>query len=264
MRGSVLAKARKLYRALRHLVLRYDPRWRWRLISDAAVAVGKPGKCGYRTDIDKEALSRAYILNQSRPAHRPLRFLDVGGRDGKLSYLLGNIGPLQFDQDTYDRNRAIFSAAYEYFGMDLIPAGANVLAGDMCSRVYLDDKREQVGTFDVVYSNEVFEHLARPWIAVENIDSLLRDGGLCVIVVPFSQRYHESPGDYFRYTPDGIIELFRAAGRYEVLETGFDIRARRYDWQGNGDANDVCPSDKYGAWRETWYSLAILRKTTPL
>jgi SAM-dependent methyltransferase len=261
MRGKMRAKARTIYRALRKFVLRYDPRWRWHLISDAALAVGKRGACGYRTNIDKESLSRAYVLNQPEPVHRRLRFLDVGGRDGRLGYLLGNVGPLQFDQAEYDRNKSVFSGLYDYFGLDLTPAGPDVLVGDICSRSYLDDKKEKVGTFDVVYSNEVFEHLARPWIAAENIHSLLTDTGLCLTVVPFSQRYHESPGDYYRYTPSGIIELFRSVGSYEVLDAGFDIRARRYDWQGSGDANDLCPSDKYGAWRETWYSFVALRKT---
>jgi hypothetical protein len=47
-----------------------------------------------------------------------------------------------------------------------------------------------------------------------------------------------------------------------VLEAGFDIRARRYDWQGSGDANDVVPTDGFDAWRETWYTLVIIQKPT--
>lgn len=254
------AAARRIYRFVHRLVFRYDPRWRWNLIWDANWAVGRRGECAYRTNIDKDGLSRSYVLGNRKSKGPRLRFLDVGGRDGKLSYLLGNVGPLHFDQEEYDRNCPRFQEFYEYFGLDLTPAGPTVLTGDICSPAFLSDKSQMKGTFDVVYSNEVFEHLARPWIAVENIHQLLRTGGLCLTIVPFAQRYHESPSDCFRYTPNGVIELFRWAGNYEVLDAGFDIRARRYDWQGSGDANDICPVDKYGAWRETWYSFVALRK----
>jgi SAM-dependent methyltransferase len=189
-----------------------------------------------------------------------MRFLDVGGRDGRLSYLLGNTGPLAFDTILYEENRRRFQALYDYFGVDLYPAGAAVLAGDLCDSGFMTAHASFAGAFDVAYSNNVFEHLRKPWVAAENILRLLKPGGICITVVPFAQRYHEDPGDYFRYTPAGVLALFEQAGVVQVLESGFDIRARRYDWQGGGDANDTVPTDHFGAWRETWYTLVILQK----
>lgn len=231
-----------------------------RFIPDFEIAVGDfAAACGYRMNIDKESLSRHYILD--RPEAAPgarRRFLDVGGRNGRLSYLLGNVAPLQFDAAVYEKNAARFHALYEYNGLDLYPAGPNVLVGDICDAQFSDRHPDVAGTFDVVYSNNVFEHFEKPWIAAQEILKLLKPGGICVTIVPFAQRYHEDPGDYFRYTPAGIIKLFEAAGPVCVLDAGFDIRARRYNWQGSGDANDIVPVDRFGAWRETWFTIVVL------
>jgi SAM-dependent methyltransferase len=250
---------RKIWRYLRGTGLRRN----FKLILDRECAVGNvSARCGYKTDLDKEAISRKYVLEySSRFSGQRLRFLDVGGRDGKLSYLLGNVGPLQFDLATYERFAREFHALYDYFGVDLRPAGPNVLVGDVCDDQFAASHPDAIGTFDVVYSNNVFEHFERPWIAAQTIVTLMKRGAICITVVPFAQRYHEDPGDYFRYTPAGIIKLFEAAETMRVLEAGFDIRARRYDWQGGGDANDIVPQDRFGAWRETWYTLVILQKT---
>ncbi|HEU0162941.1 MAG TPA: methyltransferase domain-containing protein [Rhizomicrobium sp.] len=238
------------------------PRRRGRLVMDLHVRVGDfslPPSQPF--DLDKEDVSRRYVLGEQAPSGSGLRFLDVGGRDGRLSYLLGYDGPLRFNPSLYARNKALFDAKYDYYGVDLEPAGPRVLSGNLCTRTFLESHPQFPGSFDIVYSNNVFEHFARPWIAAENLLTLLKTGGLCITIVPFAQRYHESPGDYFRYTPQGVISLFESAGPVEVLVAGFDIKARRYDWQGDGAANDIVPVDQLGAWRETWLSCIVIRKS---
>ncbi len=233
------------------------------LIFDFAVSVGNFGKSvGYRIDLDKEAESRRYIFEvvPSLNSHRQLRFLDVGSRDGKLAYLLGHRAPLRFDRKLYAENRTRFDSLYEYFGVDLLPAGDHVLSGDICDVQFLEHYRDFIDRFDVIYSNNVFEHLEKPWVAAEVLFKLLAPGGICITIVPFSQRFHESPVDYFRYTHTAIEKLFSAAGPVSVLETGYDLRARRFNWQGIGSANDIVPTDKFGAWRETWFTVTIIRK----
>jgi len=237
------------------------PARRMRLIADRSLTVGDfARRCGYETGLDKEYLSRRAILERRPAGGTKMRFLDVGGRDGKLSYLLGNTAPLRFDPVVYAANRRTFDTLYDYFGVDLRPAGDNVLVGDLCDPGFVAAHAEFAGAFDVIYSNNVFEHLRKPWIAAQNILGLLKKDGICVTIVPFAQRYHEDPGDYFRYTPTGITSLFEDLGPVQLLAAGFDIRARRYDWQGGGDANDTVPVDRFGAWRETWYTLVILKK----
>jgi SAM-dependent methyltransferase len=215
---------------------------------------------GFRADLNKEEVSRHHVL--SRPGES-MTFLDVGARDGELTYLLGIRGKLEFEQAFYDVNLANFHAKYSYYGMDLAPASASdsrVISGDACDPAYVEKNASFSEFFDVIYSNNVFEHFARPWIAAANLTRLLRPGGIIITVVPFSQRYHESPGDYFRYTHKGVEELFASAGDFDILESGYDIQGRRINWQGSGKAHDIVPVDAFGAWRETWFTVSILRK----
>lgn len=114
--------------------------------------------------------------------------------------------------------------------------------------------------FDVIYSNNVFEHLRKPWIACSNINKLLKVNGICITIVPFSQRYHESPIDCFRYTHTGIKYLFEDVMDIEIIASGYDIDGRRNNWNGMGINNDYVIEDKFGAWRENWYTVLIFKK----
>lgn len=213
---------------------------------------------GYQTNLNKEEVARRYILERDGNG---MAFLDVGARDGALTYLLGIHGNLDYEQEFYDRNRESFDKKYQYFGMDLTPSDdSGVISGDACSEVYVSENKEYLEYFDVIYSNNVFEHFQRPWVAASNLVQLLKPGGLIITIVPFAQRYHESPGDYFRYTHKGVEALFAHAGDFEVLEAGYDILGRRVNWQGSGIANDIVPVDIFGAWRETWFTVSVLQK----
>jgi SAM-dependent methyltransferase len=190
-----------------------------------------------------------------------LKFLDVGARDGELTYLLGIRRNLDIDQDFYAENRTKFDRKYTYFGLDILPSSKHkVLMGDVCQNDLLDGYPEFKEFFDVVYSNNVFEHFRKPWTAAKNLSALVKVGGLVVTIVPFASRYHESPGDYFRYSHTGVAALFEDYADYEVLLSGYDICGRRTNWQGGGIANDVVPVDSFGAWRENWFTVVVLRK----
>jgi hypothetical protein len=106
----------------------------------------------------------------------------------------------------------------------------------------------------------VFEHLRRPWAAARNILDLLRPGGSCITIAPFSLRYHESPEDHFRYTHTGLVALFEEHAPVRTVLAGYDIAGRRNNWQGLGTANDTVPADEFGAWRENWFTIAIVEK----
>lgn len=213
---------------------------------------------GIRVDLIKEEVTRRHVLE--RPGE-DMAFLDVGARDGQLTYLLGIRRNFDYDESFYKTNLMRFQAKYKYFGMDLAPAvDERVLSGDACDPRYVEKHPEFRESFDVIYSNNVFEHFERPWVAAGNLAQLLKPGGLAITVVPFAQRYHESPGDYFRYTHKGIESLFSSAGEYEVLEGGYDIQGGRINWQGAGEANDIVPVDQFGAWRETWFTVSVLLK----
>lgn len=238
--------------------------YRIRLILDINKRVGNHSikTTSNKFDLCKEEVSRLHILGRSGFG---MKFLDVGARDGQLTYLLGVTTNMKFDQSFYETNLITFKEKYVYFGVDLEVAQLDadqpeVIVGDICKVDFMKDHKGQMGEFDVVYSNNVFEHLEDPFCAARNIWSLCRDGGLIVTVVPFSQRYHESPNDYFRYTNRGIEKLFEVAGGVQVIESGYDLMGRRNNWQGTGSFNDIVPRDKFGAWRETWFTVSVLQK----
>jgi SAM-dependent methyltransferase len=214
-------------------------------------------QCSVDTTINKEREARAIIFSDQTPGGP---FCDFGSGEADLNYLLaidGNFAPDPAERE----NRARFAAKFQYWGIELAGDPANnVIAGDLCSPTLATDNPSLASRFAVVYSNNVFEHLRRPWVAAKNVVDLLMPRGVAIIIVPFSQRYHESPSDYFRYTHAGVESLFVDQGRVEIIRAGYDILGRRNDWQGSGKANDVVPEDHFGAWRENWFTFVALRK----
>lgn len=217
-----------------------------RLILDRHRRIGdfRSRAVGYDTEVRKEDLCREYVFARSG------RFLDVGAGDGNLDYLLGVESDFKPHPDA-EGNRRRFEDLYVVERLDLEPQeGSRV--GDICSERLEEELADWWGTFDVAYSNNVFEHLRRPWVAARNVVGLLRPGGVALTVTQFALRYHAVPHDYFRYTHEGLAALFEDAGAV-VRRCGYDITARRNNWQGIGTANDIVPVDEFGAWRENWF-----------
>jgi hypothetical protein len=67
---------------------------------------------------------------------------------------------------------------------------------------------EMHGKFDTVLCHTVLEHVFDVWTAFSNLSLLTRD--LLIVVVPFCQIQHElaSFGDYWRFTPTCLRELY--------------------------------------------------------
>lgn len=68
------------------------------------------------------------------------------------------------------------------------------------------------GRFDSVLCNAVLEHVADAEQATRELARVVKPGGHLVVAVPFLQPYHPCPGDYQRYTADGLAALGRRAG----------------------------------------------------
>jgi SAM-dependent methyltransferase len=213
---------------------------------------------GYDCSLKKEEVARSHILTRSGSS---MTFLDMGGGEGKLEYLLGIRENLEFDDDFYRGNRARFDEQYLFFCLDVAGEPSDTrLVADICADDFPVTHARFRSFFDVVYSNNVFEHLRRPWIAARNIAHLLKPGGVAVIIAPFAVRYHEVPADYFRYTHTGLASLFEDCGGMRILISGYDITGRRNNWQGQGRHNDICPVDQFGAWRENWFVVTVAEK----
>jgi SAM-dependent methyltransferase len=70
--------------------------------------------------------------------------------------------------------------------------------------------------YDVVLCDNVLEHVTDPFSATRTLFDLCRPGGLCFVAAPFLYRVHYSPGDYWRFTRDGLERLLACAGFSEI------------------------------------------------
>ncbi len=73
------------------------------------------------------------------------------------------------------------------------------------------------GSIDGVIARGVLEHVKSPELVVEEIYRVLKPKGRIFSSIPFIQGYHPSPGDYRRYTVEGIQLLF---SRFVKIECG--------------------------------------------
>jgi SAM-dependent methyltransferase len=93
-------------------------------------------------------------------------------------------------------------AGAQYVGIDYSSPRADLLA-DGHAIPFRD------GTFDVVLSYAVLEHLYHPFLAAQEVARVLREGGVFVGTVSQGEPFHDS---YFHHTAFGVLTLFRAAG----------------------------------------------------
>jgi SAM-dependent methyltransferase len=109
---------------------------------------------------------------------------------------------------------------------------------------YADD------SFDVVLLDQVLEHVASPWLAVDEAWRVLKIGGLAIATVPFILQYHADSGwkDYWRFTPDGLSSLFQD---FEILTSA--------GW-GNGDAVRAMYNQDVVSIHNTPLSIAVEKK----
>jgi len=67
-------------------------------------------------------------------------------------------------------------------------------------------------SFNSGFATEVLEHCPDPMLTLNEIYRVLKPSSPLVLTVPFLWPTHESPHDYFRYTPFAIEDLLKKAG----------------------------------------------------
>lgn len=75
---------------------------------------------------------------------------------------------------------------------------------------------EWEGRFTGVLCSEVLEHVARPWIALPKLRTVIRPGGWLVVTTLFAFPEHGFPDDFYRYTRNGLSLLLEDAGFVEI------------------------------------------------
>lgn len=134
----------------------------------------------------------------------------------------------------------------EYFNLDLVnnPEIPTIVC-DCTKNIPIPAE-----SVDFIFSNDVFEHLEKPWNTAAEITRILRPGGLTFVGTLFAWRYHPVPEDFYRFTPAGLKALFPDLIQ---LESNFCDSWRRDDMRGFWKTRrDEVPVDMLGGWRENW------------
>jgi SAM-dependent methyltransferase len=111
----------------------------------------------------------------------------------------------------------LFPGTVRYVGVDWEEGtGVDVVAPS-------DDLPFNDASVDCVLSTQMLEHVRFPMATVGEMRRVLRPGGVALLSTHGVIRYHSNPGDYWRWTHEGLLELFAQNGpwsRVEVLPNG--------------------------------------------
>lgn len=139
-----------------------------------------------------------------------LKILDIGSFDKTGNYNYGNL--------LNEKN-------WTYHGLDL-KEGNNV---DIVVEDPYDWKEIEKDTYDVVISGQAFEHIEFFWITLEQINKVLKPGGLIFIIVPSAGPVHKNPYDCYRFHEDGVKSLAKYV-KFRVVESGTNNAENSHPW----------------------------------
>lgn len=103
-----------------------------------------------------------------------------------------------------DTKAAVLAAGATYVSCDPDPAaGATVMADFLEPTAFYGGE-----TFDHIIACEVLEHVPRVWQAPAALASLLKHGGTLWLSTPFMFEKHGPAPDCWRFTDEGLRQLF--------------------------------------------------------
>lgn len=79
------------------------------------------------------------------------------------------------------------------------------------------------GSFDAVLCTEVMEHVPEAGPFVSEMHRVLKSGGMAIVTIPWSARFHYQPYDYHRYTPSMLAQLFASFSACAIQPRGTDL-----------------------------------------
>ena len=145
---------------------------------------------------------------------RPPRVLQVGSRS------------LVSDRNERNWRNLIggrFGKRSTFIGIDLLD-GSNVDSVlDICSPQKTLKAKLGEEPFDLVICCHVLEHTRDPLRAARNIESVLRPGGVAFIATPWSQAFHATPDDYWRFSVRGLMLMFDGLEILSSFYSGGDV-----------------------------------------
>jgi SAM-dependent methyltransferase len=150
-----------------------------------------------------ENIDRFYIKNSI------IRFLR-----SQRDHLRGHVIDVGCGQKPYKDFISESTSVLSYAGVDLI--GGTKYKKDVVPDFFWDGIRLPFpdSSYDSAMATEVLEHCHDPSITLAEIYRILRVDSPVLITVPFLWPTHESPYDFYRYTPFGL--------KYQLTKAGFE------------------------------------------
>lgn len=140
------------------------------------------------------------------------------------------------------------SKRYKGHVMDVRSLFPNVLGVDQEPGAGVDVVHDFLQPFDAQFDGivccNVLEHSPKPWVVARNLMECLRPGGVLVASTPWIWRRHNYPGDFCRFSVEGLKAVFdglswvdegyatTAVGEFlsdEEWRKGFGIRSKGVD-----------------------------------
>lgn len=136
-------------------------------------------------------INQEHFVRQ-RAAHLSGPYLEVGSKD----------------YGTTQDLRALVGRGEDYLGVDLETGPGVDRVLDLSGPWATVDAALEGRRFGTIFCLSVLEHVRQPFRMAENLTQLLRPGGHLCVGVPFAFKYHGYPSDYWRFTAEGVRQLF--------------------------------------------------------
>ncbi len=152
----------------------------------------------------------------------------VAASTGRRAPRVLQVGSRTLVSDRNERNwRALiarhFGERAKFVGIDLFE-GSNVdEVVDICSLAEALKAKLGEEPFDLVICCHVLEHTRDPRRAARNIQDILRPGGLAYVATPWSQAFHATPDDYWRFSMRGLMLMFEGLEILSAFYSGGDV-----------------------------------------
>jgi SAM-dependent methyltransferase len=142
-----------------------------------------------------------------RPSLRDFAYLDNRRRIELLAVHAAKLPQVKNLLDVGGKGKpyACFFASRvaNHYVMDIAPSLSVDVVGDARNMPFSD------ASMDVVLITQVLEHVPDPIAVIGEIQRVLKPGGTLLLTVPSIFPQHGSPGDYWRYMPQGLQWILR-------------------------------------------------------